>query len=180
MSHIVEMSYANGPGVGQNGLSSTARHGLISEWYSAVDSTVVRSAGPSTATLPRCSRQVDAVAARRDANDDGPGPQSASRLRRACSAPRSENPIRSSTTWPGSLGPAHIRPNGRSVVGRMWSKSNRVPPGIRRRSYQSIWRQAGVSHSTCTASGAPSMTTSPCATPGSTECRNARSGTVRP
>ena len=60
----------------------------------------------------------------------------------ACSTPRSEKPNRSSTTWPGSVGPRHIRPNGRSVVGRIRSKSSRVPPGISRRSYQSSWRQS--------------------------------------
>ncbi len=32
MSHIVEMSYMNGPSLGQNGDSSGAEHGLIREW----------------------------------------------------------------------------------------------------------------------------------------------------
>ena len=44
MSHIVLMSNANGPSTGQNGLSSGARQGLMSEWYSAVANTVSRSA----------------------------------------------------------------------------------------------------------------------------------------
>ena len=59
MSHMVDRSKANGPGVGQNGDSSGARHGLMSEWYSAVAMTVSRSEdGVSTATLPRCSRHT--------------------------------------------------------------------------------------------------------------------------
>ena len=111
---------------------------------------------------------------------DGPGPHSFSRFSRAWSTPRSENPNRSSTTCPGSDGPAHISPNGRSVVGRIRSKSSRVPPGMSRRSYQSSCRQRGSSHSTWIASGAPSTTISPCAIPGLIECRCARSGTVRP
>jgi len=32
MSHIVQMSNANGPVAGQNGLSSSPKQGLISEW----------------------------------------------------------------------------------------------------------------------------------------------------
>ena len=181
MSHMVDRSNANGPGVGQNGDSSIARHGLMSEWYSAVASTCCLSdEGVSTATLPRCSRHTSRVAARRSSNERGPGPHSRSSDSRACSTPRSENPNRSSTTWPACVGPAHMRPNGRSVVGRMRSKSRRVPPGMRRRSYQSSCRQPGASHSTRTASGAPSTTTSPSAQPAPTMPRCARSGTVRP
>ena len=107
-------------------------------------------------------------------------PQSASRFARACSTPRSEKPKRSSSTWPGSVGPRHISPNGRSVVGRIRSKSSRVPPGISRRSYQSSWRQPATSASRWTASGAPSTTISACATPGPSASRCARSGTVAP
>ena len=181
MSHIVDRSNANGPGVGQNGDSSGARHGFTSEWYSAVAMTVCLSdEGVSTATLPRCSRHTVRVAPRRSSNAGPPPPSSASNVSRAWSTPRSENPNRSSTTCPASAGPAHIRPNGRSVVGRMRSKSRRVPPGMSRRSYQSICRQPGASHSTRTASGAPSTTISPSACPGPTMPRCARSGIVRP
>ena len=127
------------------------------------------------------SATSSSVAARRAAKLDGPG---AAVARRGSPAPgrrpRSEKPNRSSTTCPGSVGPAHISPNGRSVVGRIWSNSSRVPPGMSRRSYQSICRHRGASHSMWTASGAPSTTISPCAIPGPIECRCARSGTVRP
>ena len=181
MSHMVARSNANGPSAGQNGDSSGARHGLISEWYSAVEKTVCLSFdGVSTRILPSASCHTWAVAARLVAKLDGPGPHSRSRFSRAWSTPRSENPNRSSTTCPGSDGPAHMSPNGRSVVGRIRSKSSRVPPGMSRRSYQSICRQRGSSHSTWMASGAPSTTISPCAMPGLSECRCARSGTVRP
>jgi hypothetical protein len=56
-------------------------------------------------------------------------------------------------------------PNGRSVVCRMLSKSKRVPPWMSRRSYQSICRQPGLSTSTYTDSGTPSITTVPWARP---------------
>ena len=79
-----------------------------------------------------------------------------------------------------TVGPRHIRPNGRRVVGRIRSKSSRVPPCISRRSYQSSCRQSPRSHSTCTASGAPSTTVSAWATPGPSVCRCDRSGTVAP
>jgi hypothetical protein len=168
MSHIVAMSNANGPDAGQNGLSSGAKHGLTSEWYSAVANTVRRSLDAvSTRIVSRCSDHAALVAARRESKAWVPSPQSARRFRRACSTPRSENPNRNSIDWPGSVGPRSSRPNGRSVVGRIESKSSWVPPGIRRWSYQSIWRHVGVSHSRWTASGAPSTTISPLATPGS-------------
>jgi len=48
---------------------------------------------------------------------------------------------------PGRVGPMNSRPNGRSVVCRMLSKSSRVPPSISRRSCHSICRQPGVSTS---------------------------------
>ncbi len=93
---------------------------MISAWYSAVAKTCLRSAdGVSTTIASRCSRQVSRVAARRAAKPEGAVPQSRSRFALACSTPRKEKPIRISTTWPGVVGPAHMRPKGRSVVGRM-------------------------------------------------------------
>ena len=89
----------DGPSVGQNGLSAGARHGLISEWYSAVEKIVCFSVdGVSIRILPSVERHTSAVSARREAKLDGPGPHSASRFLRAWSTPRSENPNRSSTT----------------------------------------------------------------------------------
>ncbi len=181
MSHIVAMSKTNGPAAGQNGLSFGAKHGLINEWYSAVLNTVRRSLEVvSTRIVSRCWDHAVLVCDRRVSKLCGPGPQSATRLLRAWSRPRSENPRRNSMVWPASVGPRSSRPNGRSVVGRIESKSSCVPPGMSRWSYQSICRHVGVSHSRWTASGAPSTTISPLATPGSMTPRRARVGTVRP
>ena len=70
MSHIVQMSNTNGPDPGQNGLSSAAKHGLISEWYSAVANTVCWSLElDSVRTASRWVRHVSRVDRRRRSND---------------------------------------------------------------------------------------------------------------
>ena len=107
MSHIVQMSNANGPGVGQNGLSSSAKQGLISEWYSAVANTV-RRAGvpPSTWTRSRWSRPAVAGAlAQRVEGVVVVAALARAGSSRAWSQPRSENPSRTSTVWPARVGP---------------------------------------------------------------------------
>ena len=43
-------------------------------------------------------------------------PHSRRRFSQACSQPRSEKPIRTSTVWPARAGPMNSSPNGRSVV----------------------------------------------------------------
>jgi hypothetical protein len=186
---MVQMSNANGPADGQNGLSSSAKHGLISEWYSAVAMTCRRAPEPpSTRTRSRCSAQRLSVRARSPSNAGsvscpvpcGLAPHSRHRLSRACSQPRSENPMRTSTVCPARTAPRNNSPNGRSVVSRMLSKSSRVPPSTRRRSYQSICRQPGLTTSTYSDSGTPSSTTVPWARPRPSDSTWARSGTVRP
>ena len=121
------MSNTNGPVVGQNGLSLGAKQGLISEWYSAVANTVRRVAGGRRPTGDRQSRLLaghvrGSVPARGRSTSESPsGPpdrrsRSRRRFSRACSTPRSEKPNRTSTTWPGSVGPAPHqaeRPQGR-------------------------------------------------------------------
>jgi hypothetical protein len=94
--------------------------------------------------------------------------------------PRSEKPSRTSIVCPARAEPMKSSPNGRRLVGRMLSKSSRVPPSIRRRSYHSICRHPGLSTSAYTESGTPSMTTVPCARPCPMLSIWARSGTVRP
>ena len=178
---MVEMSNTHGPFVGQNGLSSAAKDGLTSEWYSAVANTSRRWwLSVSTWIWLRDSSHAARVAWARRLKDGPPEAPSRSRFLRACSTPRSEKPMRSSTVWPSVVGPPHMKPKGRSVVGRMWSKARVEPPGMSLRSYHSSWRQPSTSHSMWTARGAPSTTISPCMMPGSTDSRWARSGTVEP
>ncbi len=138
------------------------------------------SDGVSTRTASTWRAHSADVVEWRRSNDGAWSPQSASRFSRARWVPRSEKPILSSTVWPASAGPVNSSPNGRSVVGLMSEKSIREPPGIRRRSYQSSCRIAGLSISRCTARGAPSTTISPHATPGASSSSDARSGTVEP
>src|SRR6476619_6305948 len=90
MSHIVQTSKAKGPDAGQTGLSSSPKHGLINEWYSAVAITC-RRAGvpPSTWTRPRWSSQRASVRVRTTSNTgSGSLPHSCRRFLRACAQPR--------------------------------------------------------------------------------------------
>src|ERR1700754_4386043 len=109
MSHMVQMSKTNDPDVGQNGLSSSPKHGLISEWYRLVANTVRRaSVPPSTFTWSKYDDHFLRVRERHLSNRVRPSPSSSSRLARACSVPRSEKPIFSSTVCPATAGPMKI------------------------------------------------------------------------
>ena len=69
----------------------------MSEWYSAVENTVSRSADAASTVIPfSCLRHAFLVRSRRWGNRAGPIPQSRRRFSRACSTPRSEKPMRTS------------------------------------------------------------------------------------
>ena len=134
--------------IGQNGLSCGARHGLMSEWYSAVENTVSRSADAASTVIalqllaPRLLGAVPALA-EPGGPDAAVAPEVRARLLDA--AQREADAHLDALARLAGAGPHQAE--RRRVVGRMWSNASRVPPGMSRRSYQSIWRQALASHS---------------------------------